>query len=53
MKKHSTHDHRLVIPPRARKPLTRRELRALLSAADRESLALDLTCITVLAEELG
>jgi integrase len=52
MKKYSTDRYWRAVPRRFRKPLTYREVRALLSAADREPLALDLRYITALAEEL-
>lgn len=49
----STFRYRRVVPRRSRRPLTRREVRALLSAADREPQTFDLKCITMLSEELG
>jgi integrase len=48
----STFRYRRAVPRRSRRPLTHREVRALLAAADRQPLALDLKCITMLAEEL-
>ncbi len=50
MKKYSAHVHRLVIPHRIRKPLTYRELRRLISAADRDPLGLDLKLIAALVD---
>jgi len=52
MKKYSTCCYRRGVPRRCRKPLTRREVRTMLSAADRDPLTLDLKCITTLAEDL-
>jgi integrase len=52
MKKYSPYHYRRAVPRRFRKPLTRREVRAFMSAADREPLALDLKCITMMTEEL-
>ena len=51
MKQLSLFRYRRAAQRRSRRPLTRREVRALLSAADREPQVLDLKSITALIEE--
>lgn len=50
--KSSTFRYRRAVPRRSRRPLTHREVRASFAAVDREPLALDLKCVTTLAEGL-
>lgn len=51
MKKYSTYRYWRAVPCRYRKPLTRREVRAFMSAADRDPLSLDLHSIAALIED--
>lgn len=50
--KSSTFRYRRAVPRRSRRPLTRREVRALLSALDREPEAFALKRIAALVEEI-
>jgi hypothetical protein len=53
MKKHSTFYLRRAVSRRIRKPLSRRDVRALLSAADRDAFNLDLVHVSTVVEEQG
>ena len=52
MKKNSTYRYWRAVPRRSRRPLTSREVRALLSVADRDPLMLDFKHGAALIEEL-